>query len=80
MSRCDRCGADSDVTFALAIGPDTFTVDSFECALEAHDAIMAGKFQVSGPRVVPARATKPRQHARPAFQRLPKETGLHVRP
>lgn len=85
MSRCDRCGADSDVTFTLAIGPDTFTFDSFECALEAHDAIEAGKHQIrlepTLESTMPSRLAKPRQRVQVGFRSSkPMDAGLHVRP
>lgn len=34
MAKCDVCGNDYDKAFEVAMAGDTFTFDSFECAIE----------------------------------------------
>ena len=79
MARCDRCGCDAEATFQLAIGAKTFTFDSFECALEEHDAISKSDFHVRAPlpATVKAANTRPRAivHRPPS-----REQGLQLTP
>ncbi len=35
MPRCDHCGSDSDRTFDVVRDGDTWTFDSFQCAIDA---------------------------------------------
>ena len=35
MARCDLCGNDYDKTFTVAMAGQTYTFDSFECAIQA---------------------------------------------
>jgi hypothetical protein len=34
MARCDLCGNDYDKAFTVAMGGQTYTFDSFECAVQ----------------------------------------------
>jgi hypothetical protein len=34
MARCDTCGNDYDKPFVVMSGTDSFTFDSFECAIQ----------------------------------------------
>lgn len=33
MARCDQCGNDYDKAFEIKMGGETYTFDSFECAV-----------------------------------------------
>jgi hypothetical protein len=34
MARCDQCGNDYDKSFQVYLGEQTYTFDSFECAIQ----------------------------------------------
>lgn len=34
MAKCDQCGNDYDKAFDISMAGDTYTFDSFECAIE----------------------------------------------
>jgi hypothetical protein len=34
MARCDQCGNDYDKTFEVKVADETYTFDSFECAIQ----------------------------------------------
>jgi hypothetical protein len=44
MARCDQCGNDYDKAFKLTIATESYTFDSFECAIQklARYALIAG--------------------------------------
>ena len=48
MARCDTCGNDYDKPFVVMSGTDSFTFDSFECAIQK----LAPECKVCGCRIV----------------------------